>query len=78
MIISLGVNRATEVLFKLYDQTGKLLALPVEGFFTEGDYTTSWSLEDSNGLPLGAGMYFYVIETQEAIKSGKLIIVNHH
>ena len=78
VIISLGVSKATEVLIKLYDPTGKLLALPVDGFFTEGDYTISCSLVDSNGLPLGAGLYFYVIETQEAIESGKLIIINHH
>lgn len=76
VLISMSISEPTEVFVKIYDQAGKLVALPVEGFFTTGEYLISWNLDFDNGLQLGAGIYFYVIGTNKIRESGKLIIVN--
>ncbi len=76
VLISMSISEPTEVQVKIYDQAGKLVAQPVEGFFTFGEYLISWNLDPGNGLQLGAGIYFYVVETNKNRESGKLIIVN--
>jgi len=76
VIISMEISSPTEVLVKVYDRTGKLVALPVDGFFNTGSYEISWSLEDYDGSHLGDGMYFYIIESKEKPVSGKLLIIS--
>ena len=76
VIISMEISSPTEVLVKVYDLTGKLVALPVDGFFNTGSYEIFWSLDDYNGSPLGDGMYFYIIESKERPVSGKLLIIS--
>ncbi len=74
--ILLEIREATEVRMKVYDQAGKMHAMPLEGFFGPGEYRIPWTAENSKGSPLGPGIYFYTIETDTLVVSGKILIIN--
>lgn len=76
VVFSMDISDPTELFIKIFDQTGKLVALPVDEFFTTGVHEITWDLSINNGSVLGTGIYLYVIKTKTSLVQGKLIIVN--
>ena len=70
------MNKATEILIKVYTNTGELVAIPVKGYYQEGSYDITWDLNVSEGRQLANGLYFYTIEIEEVSVQDKLIIMN--
>ena len=71
--ISMDMLQAGEVVMKVYDQTGKLLAIPVVDHFSTGRHEVTWTL-DHNGSLLHPGIYLYVIQSPEGFIRGKFVV----
>jgi hypothetical protein len=61
---------------EIYDLNDRLVATPVEGYFSAGDHTMSWDGTDKNGNPLPVGIYIQKLSSGDFVAKSKLIKLN--
>jgi len=60
---------------KVYDVKGRLISVVADEIDETGWGTLRWNGRDENGMPVGSGVYFGVIERRGERKSCKLILI---
>lgn len=63
---------AQRVTIKIFNAAGRWVRTLEE---TDGDGEFAWDARDSDGDPLPSGVYFYLLETSNDKKRGKLVII---
>ncbi len=74
--ISIRLTQTSDVMMKVYDQTGKLVAVPVQGHYNSGRHEITWETDSRTGAPLRPGMYVYTIQTRQWTFQGKISLVS--
>lgn len=65
----------TRVNIAIYDLHGRRVLTLTSGTEHAGMHTVRWNGEDENGLPAGAGVYFYKMDTPKFSTSKKMILL---
>ena len=73
--ISYQLPKKSGVSLKLYDVKGRFVKTLADGTMEPGFHSVTWNTCDNNGKKLVSGIYFYRLETNEYIKTRKLIIL---
>ncbi len=68
--LSYYIPDGRHVRLSVYDVSGRLIEVLVDGYKTAGDHTVSWNAEG-----LGSGVYFQLLESGDYSVSGKLILL---
>jgi hypothetical protein len=63
------------VALRIYDASGRLIRDLVTADMERGPHHVVWDGRDERGRPMGAGTYFYVLETQSGRLSARLVRV---
>jgi immune inhibitor A len=73
--ISFSLNRPSEVALTVYDVGGRLVrALGAESF-EAGQHSLIWDGTDTEGKPVGSGIYFYRFRSGDFTRTGKLSLL---
>jgi subtilisin family serine protease len=70
-----GLSRPGPVELRVFDATGREVALVAEGDFPAGSHRVVWNARDHTGQVVGSGIYFYRIRTQEGTLARKLTVL---
>lgn len=60
---------------KIYDITGKLVKILVDGPQDAGEHSTTWFGTDERGRKVSSGVYFYVLETGSQKQTKKTVLI---
>ena len=63
------------VTLKVYDITGKLVKILVNGVKDAGSYTVPWNGTNKNGSQVASGLYFYKMETEDYNETKKMVLL---
>ena len=63
------------VTLKVYDASGREIALLADGFHSDGTHTVEWNGKNSLGTPMNSGVYFYELRTDKGVESRKMILI---
>jgi hypothetical protein len=74
--ISYGLPTASHVSIKIYDISGKLIKILYNGTQDAGFYTKTWDATNENGEILSSGLYFYVLETDNFVRTRKMVLLD--
>ncbi len=74
------LNESAKVTIRLYGSTGHLvrtLALGNQkaGSYRERDKAAHWDGRDDNGEKVASGVYFYVFQADDIVKTGKIVVL---
>jgi len=72
--INFNLPTATEIRLSIYNIFGQLVRTLVQGRQSAGQYMAEWNLRNENGQPVGAGIYFYQLQTSGQTATKKLIV----
>jgi hypothetical protein len=75
-IISFHLTRSEQVTLKIYDITGSLVQILIDGVGQKGKNTVQWDRRDESGSVVPAGIYFCTMETSSATKTIKIMKIN--
>jgi len=56
--LSYEIPAASNIALKVYDRSGRVVAMPVRGRVEPGRYNLTWHATDSNGRTMAPGVYF--------------------
>ncbi len=73
--IRFNLPEAGFVTLKIYDASGREIAVLVEGIRSEGIHSVDWNGRNSNGTPMHSGVYFYELRTAKGFESRKMILI---
>jgi hypothetical protein len=73
--ISFGVSRKAAVSLAIYDVSGRLVRMLVEGPFEAGSYVRDWDGKDASGREVSSGVYFYRLTVGEETLSKKMQLI---
>ena len=74
-VISFSLPKNEYVELKIYSITGQLVNTLVDANKEMGSYEVTWDGTDSVGNQVASGLYFYQLETDNFIKSRKMLLV---
>jgi M6 family metalloprotease-like protein len=75
--ISFYLPKEGPVFLEVFDATGRLVDVLIDGrVYGAGVSTVPWIAEDRNGAALSSGVYFYVLKTNQGVKSRKMVIAH--
>jgi len=60
---------------RVYDISGSLVRTLLDGVLKEGTHTIHWDGCDNQGRRVGAGIYFYRLETEDSAYSKKMVLI---
>lgn len=67
------INLSAEATVRIYDMNGTMVRILHATRLDDG--ILKWDVRDDKGNPLSSDVFFYVIESSEQKKSGKLLVV---
>jgi Peptidase family C25/Propeptide_C25/FlgD Ig-like domain len=73
--IRFDLPEAATVQLKVFDASGRLVNTLVDGAMDPGRHQVSWDGSDSNALPAGSGVYFYVLDADGRQQSRRMLIL---
>jgi hypothetical protein len=73
---SYSVQKTAEVRVDIYSSEGRFVATPVNGSDNAGEQSITWTLQDSRGNKLAAGVYFARISTGNHVMSARILVLN--
>ncbi len=71
--ISFNVKRPGKVSLGVYTLTGRLVTELVNGQAEVGPQSVAWDGKDRFGQDVASGVYYYILETENASQAGKMI-----
>ena len=74
-IIHFRAGASAQIKVEVYNILGRLLAIPVRGYFAAGEHTVSWDGADTNGNSLPSGIYIQKFSSGKFTSYRKLTIV---
>jgi len=74
---SVGFRLANDahVQASIYDPAGRLVRVLTDGSFSAGDHVLQWDQQDDRGQRVGQGMYFYRMQTGDAVAERRLVVI---
>jgi hypothetical protein len=73
--ISFGTSEPGEVSLEVYDVSGRLVRVLVDGTRDANRYLETWDGRNANGTPVSSGIYFYKLKTVSFERSMKMLLV---
>lgn len=73
--IAYELPQTTEVTLAIYDIQGRLIRTLVHGAHSAGRYSTVWNGRDSDGQPVGSGVYVYRLTTDTFSDSRTMMLM---
>jgi hypothetical protein len=73
--ISFGLKVAGNVSLRVYDVSGKLVRVMVEGERSARHYEEVWDGRDESGVPVASGMYFYELKGGNYSHTRKMVLL---
>lgn len=73
--IRYSLTAPQHITLKVYDVSGSLICTLTDETLKEGTYITYWDGSDSQNRKIGAGIYFYRLETENSTYSKKMVLV---
>jgi len=70
-----GIPEPTMVNFIIYDIMGRTVATLINEQKNEGYHSIVWNTRNQIGVPVAAGIYFYQIQTNNFVKTKKMVIL---
>ena len=75
-VFSFTLGEEANLQLIIYDQIGKVVAIPVSGTFDAGSYSFTWNGKDLQGRQSGNGVYIYRFTNSSGQEySGKLVLI---
>lgn len=75
-VFSFTLSEEANLQLTIYDQIGKVVAIPVSGTFAAGNYSFAWNGHDLHGRQSGNGVYIYRFSNSSGQEfSGKLVLI---
>lgn len=70
-----NLDKATQVNITIHDIGGRIVLRLVDSVLDKGDHEVFWHAVDSHGEPFPAGLYYFIMNTDEfrAIKTFTII-----
>ncbi len=72
--ISFGITEPATVSIRIYDASGKLVRILLEGGRSPGHYDEVWDGCNGNGLPVASGVYFYRLRAGNFTQTRKMVL----
>ena len=73
--ISFSLPQPEKVSLKVFDLSGRLITVLVNGNMQAGNHEVKWKLNDANGKPVPTGVYFLRMEADNYSETKKLIVI---
>jgi len=73
--ISFSLPQTTHVSLVVYNILGERVVTLVEGDLSAGAHTATWNSMDASGNPVASGIYFYRLETNGAVATRKMLLL---
>jgi hypothetical protein len=73
--INYSIPEPAYVKLSIYDINGILVRTLYEGNQSAGRYQTVWDGENSSGMKVGSGVYFYRIQANSFVQTRKMILL---
>ena len=73
--ISYFLNKSSDVNISIYNILGEKILNVKNAFIEKGHYSFNWNLKNKDGQNINSGVYFFIIKTDEANISHKLILI---
>ena len=73
--IQLGLPLSGRVSLSVYDVTGRLVQVLIEGTLPAGVHEIPWDSRDASGVPVTTGVYFMRLETGSFQATRKLVVL---
>jgi hypothetical protein len=74
-MISFGLAKAGNVSLRVYDVSGKLVRVIVEGQRPARHYEVAWDGKDQRGAPVASGVYFYRLTGGDHSHTRKMVLL---
>jgi hypothetical protein len=68
-------GRAQRVTLTVYDVTGARVKTLIDGTRAPGAHVTEWDGRDARGRLAGSGVYFYRLQTEDAVLTRKMVLL---
>ncbi|MEE9170827.1 MAG: T9SS type A sorting domain-containing protein, partial [bacterium] len=75
-IVDFAVPRQSQISLKIYDVTGRLIRILMDGAVPSGMYRHQWNGRDNSGERVGSGIYFYRLSGPGFSKTGKMVLID--
>jgi len=73
--IKFSLPEASNVTLKIYNNAGQFIKSLANGNFAAGAHSFKWDATDRNGVKVPSGIYFYKLDANNFIKTGKMILI---
>lgn len=73
--ISFELRKASPVSLRIYNVSGRLISVLVEGDLGAGRYERTWNGNNLNGERAASGVYFYMLETDDFSQTRKMVLL---
>jgi len=60
---------------RIFDLTGRTVAVPASGEFQAGQHTVNWDLTGANGAPIPSGFYCVVVTSGDAVMTERVMVL---
>ena len=67
--------KSTHVVLKVFDIAGREIGTLVNAEMPAGMHTVTWRSRDQLGREVASGVYFYRLQLEDQVKSGKMILM---
>jgi hypothetical protein len=73
--ITYAVAKAGRVRLSVYTPTGRLVEHLIDDYLGPGSYSATWDGRDRFGSAAGSGMYYYRLETEAGVRTGRTVLL---
>jgi len=73
--ITFALPKAETVKLSIYNTSGQLIRMLVNGFYSVGFHTVMWNATDEAGSRVTSGMYVYVLRAGETVLQNKMLLM---
>jgi hypothetical protein len=73
--IKFSIQETSKAQIKIYNSIGKEIKTLLDKELSPGQYDITWDAKDNNGEPLPSGLYIIVLQTNNSIKTNKVILL---
>ena len=73
--IAFSLPAASRIAVTVFNVVGQRVAVLADGRYPAGEHRVRWDARDDSGAEVASGVYFYRLETEDATRSGKMILI---
>jgi hypothetical protein len=73
--IKFSIKEISKAQIKIYNSIGKEIKTLLDKELSPGQYDITWDAKDNNGNSLSSGLYIIVLQTNNSIKTNKIILL---